>query len=376
MMGDDGEKFGAWPTTWEHCWGERRWVDRFFEALEANADWLTTTTPVGVARRPRRRSAASTSRPARTPRWASGRCRPTRAGPSRRVLHAARGRAAPRGALAARRVLAQLPGPLPRDQRPAQADAPDLGRGRRRCPTVTTGRAPSTTSTGPVERLLLARPVRRDLHQPHAAGHLRAPDRRRGPRRHRRRPRCTPPNGATSTSTATTRSAWRVPARSSRSTWPKGAGIGGWDIRAVRHASCAVMRRRPEAYHQTLRDHDEAGGEPGTRRGRDGRPDLDPRDRPDQGAGPRGQLYYDPYERRSGLVRFLAPGTTPEAWATADAVELGDAVEGAYEIETLELDRLVARRDASVSIGRGRRARGGAGGQGRSRSAATGGRRR
>ena len=23
MMGDDGEKFGAWPTTYEHCWGER-----------------------------------------------------------------------------------------------------------------------------------------------------------------------------------------------------------------------------------------------------------------------------------------------------------------------------------------------------------------
>ena len=45
MMGDDGEKFGAWPTTWEHCWGEGRWVDRFFEALEANADWLTTITP-------------------------------------------------------------------------------------------------------------------------------------------------------------------------------------------------------------------------------------------------------------------------------------------------------------------------------------------
>ena len=44
-MGDDGEKFGAWPTTWEHCWGARRWVDRFFAALEENADWLTTTTP-------------------------------------------------------------------------------------------------------------------------------------------------------------------------------------------------------------------------------------------------------------------------------------------------------------------------------------------
>ena len=45
MMGDDGEKFGAWPTTYEHCWGGGRWVDRCFEALEANADWLTTTTP-------------------------------------------------------------------------------------------------------------------------------------------------------------------------------------------------------------------------------------------------------------------------------------------------------------------------------------------
>ncbi|MFL5675690.1 MAG: alpha-amylase/4-alpha-glucanotransferase domain-containing protein, partial [Chloroflexota bacterium] len=44
-MGDDGEKFGSWPTTWEHCWGKGRWVDDFFEALEANADWLSTTTP-------------------------------------------------------------------------------------------------------------------------------------------------------------------------------------------------------------------------------------------------------------------------------------------------------------------------------------------
>ena len=45
VMGDDGEKFGGWPTTWEHCWGEREWVERFFAALEANADWVTTTTP-------------------------------------------------------------------------------------------------------------------------------------------------------------------------------------------------------------------------------------------------------------------------------------------------------------------------------------------
>ena len=45
MMGDDGEKFGAWPTTFEHCWGEGRWMERFFEALEENANWLQTVHP-------------------------------------------------------------------------------------------------------------------------------------------------------------------------------------------------------------------------------------------------------------------------------------------------------------------------------------------
>ncbi len=43
-MGDDGEKFGGWPTTYEHCW-TNGWVDEFFTALEQNADWLRTVTP-------------------------------------------------------------------------------------------------------------------------------------------------------------------------------------------------------------------------------------------------------------------------------------------------------------------------------------------
>ena len=32
MMGDDGEKFGAWPGTFEYCWSREHWVDRLFEA--------------------------------------------------------------------------------------------------------------------------------------------------------------------------------------------------------------------------------------------------------------------------------------------------------------------------------------------------------
>jgi hypothetical protein len=42
VLGDDGEKFGVWPETFEHCW-EEKWVDDFFTALEENSEWLSTT---------------------------------------------------------------------------------------------------------------------------------------------------------------------------------------------------------------------------------------------------------------------------------------------------------------------------------------------
>jgi 4-alpha-glucanotransferase len=47
VMGDDGEKFGLWPTTYEHCW-TNGWVEEFFSALEQNADWLITCPPGDV----------------------------------------------------------------------------------------------------------------------------------------------------------------------------------------------------------------------------------------------------------------------------------------------------------------------------------------
>ena len=50
LMGDDGEKFGMWPGTYEHCW-ERGWMDRFFEALESTP-WIEVTPP-GEYRRTR-----------------------------------------------------------------------------------------------------------------------------------------------------------------------------------------------------------------------------------------------------------------------------------------------------------------------------------
>src|SRR3989442_3272545 len=43
-MGDDCEKFGVWPGTYDYCYRDG-WLERFFTALEANAGWLVTSPP-------------------------------------------------------------------------------------------------------------------------------------------------------------------------------------------------------------------------------------------------------------------------------------------------------------------------------------------
>ncbi|MEM6799326.1 MAG: alpha-amylase/4-alpha-glucanotransferase domain-containing protein [Planctomycetota bacterium] len=44
VFGDDGEKFGTWPDTKQHVYNNG-WLERFFDALAANGDWLQVTTP-------------------------------------------------------------------------------------------------------------------------------------------------------------------------------------------------------------------------------------------------------------------------------------------------------------------------------------------
>ena len=43
-MGDDMEKFGVWPGTYDHCY-KVGWLADFFAALEKNSDWLKVSTP-------------------------------------------------------------------------------------------------------------------------------------------------------------------------------------------------------------------------------------------------------------------------------------------------------------------------------------------
>jgi 4-alpha-glucanotransferase len=44
VFGDDMEKFGVWPGTFEHCY-ENHWLEEFLAALERNSDWLSITPP-------------------------------------------------------------------------------------------------------------------------------------------------------------------------------------------------------------------------------------------------------------------------------------------------------------------------------------------
>ncbi len=43
-MGDDCEKFGGWPGTYDHCF-RNGWLERYFSMLEANREWLSVTPP-------------------------------------------------------------------------------------------------------------------------------------------------------------------------------------------------------------------------------------------------------------------------------------------------------------------------------------------
>ena len=43
-MGDDMEKFGGWPGTFEHCYKDG-WLDRLFTSLEESSSWLDVLAP-------------------------------------------------------------------------------------------------------------------------------------------------------------------------------------------------------------------------------------------------------------------------------------------------------------------------------------------
>ena len=243
MMGDDGEKFGAWPTTWEHCWGERDWVERFFSALEANAGWLTTTTPSTwlEAHRPIGRVYVPTSSYVEMGEWALP---PDESLVFTNVLHAAQEHHRPearwlRGAFwrnfqVKYREINDLHKQMLRTS--AKVDAMPAGAERKRALDhlyqgqsndcywhgLFGGIYISHMRLATYEHLIAAE----DLAD-RAAGQLEATE-----------CRDLDLDGLDDVRLA-------GPGQVVAIHLTDGAAIGGWDIRAVRHALCAVMRRRP-----------------------------------------------------------------------------------------------------------------------------------
>jgi alpha-amylase len=130
----------------------------------------------------------------------------------------------------------------------------------------------------------------------------------------------------------------------------EGAGIGAWDLRAARHAVAAVLRRRPEAYHETLRaaeataDVAPSGAESAEKAGA-------PASIHDvvkmKEAGLAAKLRYDGYERRSGLLRALPLDATPASWAAGGGADLGDPA-GPATLVAIEPGRLETATDTTI----------------------------
>lgn len=345
-MGDDGEKFGAWPTTYEHCWGDGRWVDRFFEQLEANRDWLTTVTPSDWLERhpPIGRVYVPTSSYAEMGEWALPPDEHLVFSP---LLHRA---------VEERRPEARwLRGGFWRTFQVRYREINDLHKQMLRASDRVATLAPG------VPRELAADHLHRgqsnDCYWHGLFGGIYISHMRLATLEHLIAAEDLADGGAAAAPVAELRDVdldgideafLADPGQVVTVKLDVGAGIGSWDVRAVRHALAAAMRRRPEASHDILRRHADAtppaGGEPATEGGAASIHELVIVKEP----GLADRLWYDDHERRSGLVRFLAADATPDAVERAAAAELGDLVGGRYDLVALEQGSLVVRRDGTV----------------------------
>ena len=327
MMGDDGEKFGAWPTTWEHCWGTGRWVERFFSALEAESSWLTTVTPTSWldAHPPIGRVYLPTGSYAEMGEWAL----PAEDGAAfTSLLH---------DAVAAGRPEARwLRGGFWRNFQVKYREVNDLHKQMLR-----TSAKVEAMPAGPVrERALdhLHRGQSNDCYWHGLFGgvyitHMRlatlehliaAEDIADGTYRRSNAGTTQPAlladldlDGTVELQLAHAGARLQIDPN-------EGGAITAIDLRAPHHALLAVMRRRPEAYHEKLRAHAATvaagGASSGTTEGGVASiHDIVSVKEPGLAA----RLKYDRDERRSALLRLYPAGTRGRAVADGDAIAIG-----------------------------------------------------
>ena len=356
VMGDDGEKFGAWPHTWEHCWGDEGWVERFFLALEANADWLTTVTPSAwlEGRPPVGRIYVPTGSYAEMGEWALP---PDEALAYREQLREdlATGRPEPRW----------MRGGFWRNFQVKYREVNDLHKQMLRTSAKVAAMPPGAAHDRALDHLYQGQSNDCYWHGLFGGVYL----------SHMRLATAANLIAAEDAADAFSRSAGlpvdgaiscdldldgldelllSSPGQVLGIKPTEGGGIGTWDVRAVRHALTSVLRRRPEAYHAQLIALEAARLDPGGDQagGADGAAPASIHDlvsvrEPDLAA----RLHYDAYERRSGLVHLLPIGTTAEAFMAGSVAEPGDFLAGPYTVERLAPDETVLVRRGLLGDG-------------------------
>ena len=357
-MGDDGEKFGGWPTTYEHCWGAGRWVERFFEALEEHAGWLATVTPSEwlAAHPPIGRVAVPTGSYAEMGEWALP---PEEARAFAAALHTAQDEGRPEARW--------LRGASWRNFAVRYREINDLHKQMLRASAAVAAMPPGPERDRATDHLhrgqsndcywhglfggVYINHMRLATHE-HLVAAEDLADRAAGRWR----------AAAVSDLDLDGRDEVRLATDGQVVTiaLPDGAGIGAWDIRAARHALGAVLRRRPEAYHETIRRRATEAGRPGA----GGSPTGGPQPETEvpvssihelaraKEPGLAARIAYDWHERRAGLVRFFAPGGLraggPDP-AADRGTERGDFVDGEFGVVELRDNAVVVGRDGTVA---------------------------
>jgi alpha-amylase len=363
-MGDDGEKFGAWPTTWEHCWGKSRWVERFFEAIEANAGWLSTIRPSDwlASNAPIGRVYIPTGSYAEMGEWALP---PEESRGFGAALHDARQAGAPEARW--------LRGAFWRNFQVKYREINDLHKQMLRVSEKVAGMAPGSERDLALDHLY--RGQSNDCYWHGLFGGIYIAHMRAATLHHL----IAAEDLADTAAGAATGSAvldldldGRDEIRIANAgqtvciDLDEGAGIGSWDIRAARHALTGVLRRRPEAYHETLREHERqlvaaaaavaapvsgasAGGAGDAGEAASGPTSIHDRVQVKE-PGLADKLVYDEYERRSGLIRILPASATAASWGAGGRDELGDLATGAFRLVRLDPDGAVVARDGAATI--------------------------
>ncbi len=366
MMGDDGEKFGSWPETFEHCWGTGQWMERFFQALADNSEWLQLVTPTEwlERERPIGRAYIPTSSYAEMGEWA---------------LPAAEGLAFEAVRLRVEREhlpeARWLRGGFWRNFQVKYREINELHKQMLRASAKVAGLASIGTPAGATAaeqaRHELLQGQSNDCYWHGVFGGIYITHMRLATYEHLiaaedladtlGRSAGWPVDGIVRLDTDLDGSPEILvtsPGQVVVIDPDGGGGIGSWDIRPVRHALAAVMRRQVEAYHQRLIEAEAATADslgPGPHQAATV---------PDGGSVPSihdvvrvrepglaARLHYDAYERRLGLVHLLVPGTTAAAFEEARAEELSDAHTGTYEVVELGQDAVLLAREACLGAG-------------------------